>query len=51
MTREAVVAGLLSTKIHYNLLVHLESVNSIPAGGKTSAEYDHLAALGRDASK
>ena len=50
MTRRAVVAGLVSTKIHYNPLVHSKSVNSIPAGGKTSAEFDHLAALGKDAS-
>ena len=42
MTRKVVVAGVVSTKIHDNLLVHLESVNSIPTGGKTGAKFDHL---------
>ena len=41
MTQKAVVAGLGSTKIHYNPLLHSESVNSIFTGGKTGAEFDH----------
>ena len=39
MTQKAVVAGLLSTNIHYNLLVLSESVKSIPTGRKTGAEF------------
>ena len=50
MTRKAVVAGLASTKIHYNLLVYSKSVNSIVAGGKTGTVFDHLVASGRGAS-
>ena len=50
MTRKAVVAGIASIKIHYNPLVHWKLVNSILADGKTGANFDHLAMLGRGAS-
>ena len=47
MRRKAAIAGLGFHNIHREPLVQSES---IPASSKICAKFDHLTALGRDAS-